>query len=155
MSSTATLPHSDSVIQASADTFQSLCGIELRPTEDAAETNDGTLIAVISLVGDLDWSIFLGLPRDTATAVCAQFAGFEIPFESEDMGDAVGELANILAGQTKALLDAAGVKAEISLPSVMRAESLSVLLPRHATTVKYDFDSDLGPLWTGIIADNG
>ena len=40
----------------------------------------------------------LGLPRQTASNLVLAFAGCEIDFDSPDMGDAVGELANILAG---------------------------------------------------------
>ena len=111
---------------------------------------DGVVIAVISLVGDVEWSVFLGLPRQTATVVAAKFAGFEIPFDSEDMGDAIGELTNILAGQVKALLDQRKVKVELSLPSVMRAESLHVLVQSKVVTRKTCFNSPLGRFWTGV-----
>ena len=47
---------------------------------------------MISVLGDVDWAVFLGLPKATAEAVTEKFAGFAIPFDSNGMGDAVGEL---------------------------------------------------------------
>ena len=145
--------HSDIVNQATREVFAMTAGLELTAHEEDLDlTADGVIIAVISLVGGVEWSLFLGLPRSTAEAVAAKFAGFEIPFDSADMGDAVGELANILAGQVKTNLDRVGVQADISLPSVMRAQSLSVLIQSNTASRKTCFDSPLGKLWTGVTA---
>ena len=79
---------------------------------EASACTGPTVLSVISLVGGVDWSIFLGLPKDTAVALAKSFAGFDIPFESDDLGDAIGELSNILAGNVKARLDRVGIKTE-------------------------------------------
>jgi len=47
-----------------------------------------------------------------------------VPFESSDMGDAIGELANVIAGSVKARLDQRGAKANISLPTVLRGSAV-------------------------------
>jgi len=149
------IEHREYVGEAAVEIFGATCGIQLQRCEDNEDLgSDGVIIAVISLVGDVEWSIFLGLPRDTAPALAAKFAGFEIPFDSPDMGDAVGELANILAGEVKRKLRAKGVNANISLPSVIRAENLEVLIQRDADAGKMCFGSPIGPLWTGVTVQN-
>lgn len=144
--------HWDCVTQAAAQIFNSTCGVEVALVPEQDLSDDGVVLGIISLVGEVEWSLFLGLPRQTAVSVAAKFAGFEIPFDSNDMGDAVGELTNIFAGQVKALLDERGVKAEISLPSVLRAENMHVLIQRHASAAKVCYQTDLGKFWTGILA---
>lgn len=144
--------HKDTVIEAAVETFMATCRVQIEPQGDENLTGEGVIIAIISMVGDVDWSIFLGLPRQTASAMAAAFAGFEIPFDSEDMGDAVGELTNIFAGLIKARLDANGLRAEMSLPSVIRVQSLEVLKQSGIQTIKTCFKSEAGPLWTGITA---
>ena len=147
--------HKQCVTESAMEMFSVACGVELQDIENEDNLNkDGVLIAIISLVGDVEWSIFLGLPKVTAEAIAEKFAGFAIPFDSEDMGDAVGELANILAGLIKSKLDNISIKAEISLPSVMRADSMQVLIQRDSSTCKVCFDSELGKLWTGVVASN-
>ena len=145
------LQHTDCVVEAAKAVFGTACGIQIEPSQaDSDAHTDGVIFAVISLVGDVEWSVFLGLPRGTATATAARFAGFDIPFDSDDMGDAVGELTNILAGHVKALLDKRGLRAEISLPSVVRAENLAVLNRRDLQVAKTCFNSELGNLWAGV-----
>ena len=143
--------HTECVPRAAVEILNATCGLTLEPTDDPGDlTSDGLIIALISLVGDVEWSVFLGLPPQTATAVASTFAGFEIPFDSEDMGDAIGELANVVAGQVKTLLDQQSVKANISLPSVIRAEHLEVLSRRAAIAHRWCFDTPHGKLWTGV-----
>ncbi len=153
---TAALDHRDCVGEAAVSIFSATCGVQLTPTaENDTLCEGGVIIAIISVVGDVEWSIFLGLPRDTAVALAAKFAGFEIPFDSSDMGDAIGELTNILAGEVKNRLHARKLRCEISLPSVIRAESLRVLVQSRANVVKACFASPAGALWTGLTAEKG
>jgi chemotaxis protein CheX len=147
--------HHECIGESAAGILNATCGISLSPQDDKDVPGNDVLIAVISLVGSVEWSIFLGLPRLTACALAAKFAGFEIPFESGDMGDAVGELANILAGDIKNRLDAKGVKANISLPTVIRAQDIHVLIQRNATAIKTCYRSELGSLWVGVTAGKG
>ena len=81
-------------------------------------------------------------------------AGGDLPdlFDSDDMGDVIGEITNVFAGRVKAILDAREIKADISLPSVIRANSMEVLTQRHMTSFRACFDSPCGRLWTGVIA---
>jgi CheY-specific phosphatase CheX len=144
--------HVGCVTGAADNIFKATCGATLKSMPDGSEQSGPLIVAVISLVGELEWSIFMGLPKETATAAAAKFAGFPIPFESADMGDAIGELTNILAGEVKAQLDAKGVKADISLPTVIRAEGIEVLVQRSGSTWKTCLDGDLGPLWLGVAA---
>lgn len=144
------------ISQAAPEIIQTTCGVKLvLQSGDHEPTSDGVVIALISLVGDVDWSIFLGIPRATAPSLAEKFAGFKIPFESDDMGDAVGELTNILAGAVKTRLFGQGIKANISLPSVLRAEGLHVLNRRDSETIRLCFTCPLGPIWTGVIAQQG
>ncbi|MFW6438250.1 MAG: chemotaxis protein CheX [Armatimonadota bacterium] len=108
------------------------------------------VVGCISLVGDVDWSLVLSIPRATASALAGNFAGFEIPFDSPDMGDAVGEMANLVAGEVKVQLDGIGLAAEISLPQVFRGEIIEVLQLPHLPSKLLSFECSCGPLWVAI-----
>ena len=150
----AELAYIDCVPTAARETLLATCGVSPREAtaEDLPETG-GSIIAIISLVGDVEWSLFLGLPEQVATAMAAKFAGFEIPFDSEDMGDAVGELMNILVGHVKALLDRDGAKVEISLPSIHRGDNAEVIVPPGAHSATYYYACDHGAFWVGVLSD--
>lgn len=134
------------VNDAVIETFEKICGDAapyLLDTESAA--CDG-IVGIISFVGDYTWSLILGLPHDAAVSIAQRFAGFEIEFESPDMGDVIGELANVLAGVVNGKLEAAGVRAFMSLPTVACGHDVHLLLPGnlltqwlHFTTMDVDF----------------
>lgn len=149
--------HQDCVLESAVETFGSTCNVTLAPAaaEPAKDPAAKALLAVISLVGDIEWSLCLGLPGETATALAAKFAGFEIPFDSPDLGDAIGELANILGGTVKAKLDSRGVRADISLPTVMRGTCVEVLNLQGMPRARTFFESPCGPLWTEVVVGSG
>src|SRR5207244_10134077 len=109
------------------------------------------VVGIISFMGGLSWSLMLGLPRETATALALAFAGFEIPFDSADMGDVVGELANVLAGGVSARLDTAGVAAQMSLPTVARGSDVELLLPGGLPSQRLPFASARGQFWVKVV----
>ncbi|MCE5279991.1 MAG: chemotaxis protein CheX [Planctomycetaceae bacterium] len=148
----AGLERGECVPQAAVDILMMTCGLQPREDDVLDETilHDAALMAVISLVGDVGWSVFIGIPQGTAEPLVQKFAGFEVPFDSPDMCDAIGELCNIFAGDIKAKLDAQGVRAEISLPSVTRGEKLSMLFPKHSPVHRSTFSTDLGKLLIGV-----
>src|SRR5712692_6103898 len=111
--STSSIPESLSMLvkQSVGTTIQSLCGDQATCRDDGHEETpcDG-LCGIISFLGEFAWSFMLALPRQTAIDLTLAFTGFELEFESIDMSDAVGELANILGGDMNARLEALGTK---------------------------------------------
>jgi len=108
------------------------------------------IVGIISIVGDIAWSLMLGLPKPTAITLVPKFAGFEIQYDSDDMGDIVGELANIVAGDLLARLDVIGVNASMSLPTVARGSDLELLLPDKLPSMRMGFSTAEGNFWLKI-----
>jgi CheY-specific phosphatase CheX len=139
------------VQQAASATFGLICGVEpdFQGASDAGGRwgpRDG-LVGIMPFAGDLAWSLMLELPRQTAAALAPKFAGFDIPFDSADMGDAVGEITNVLAGDVEARLSAAGMKAELTLPTVVRGRDMDLLLPEGAPSMRLTFALPDGAFW--------
>jgi chemotaxis protein CheX len=153
-----TFSHASCVVEAAVESFASTCNLALTvgPSVDpSGDPQAEALRAFIALTGDIDWSLGLLLPRDTAVAVVGRFAGFEIAFDSPDMGDAVGELANLVGGAAKAKLDQLGVKAELSLPTVIRGSHMEVANASRAMAVRHSFASPVGGMEVHVLAGNG
>lgn len=144
----------DCVKQSLMETFAAICGVEpeFHGTREIEDPVAG-VIGIISLMGENSWSLMLGLPPDTAVALAQQFAGFEIPFDSEDMGDAVGELVNILAGDIAARLDTSGIKAQVSLPTVTRGGDIELLRSGEVVSLCLHFTFPEGEFWLNLATD--
>lgn len=143
----------DCVVEAVSSTLEWLAGE--RPEYQGETTVDRALrcegiIGCISLVGDIEWALVISLPEDTAVPLAAGFAGFDVPFDSPDMGDAIGEVANLIAGEVKVHLDGIGLAADISLPQVFRGTSIEVLQLPHVPSKLLSFNSACGPFWVAI-----
>lgn len=102
------------------------------------------VIGIISFIGDITWLLMLELPRKSAKGMAAKFCGFEIEFDSPDMGDVVGELANVLAGDIVGRLSAEGIKVSMSLPTIMRGQNVEPMVPRGVSSKEMRFSAPEG-----------
>jgi CheY-specific phosphatase CheX len=140
------------VKQSVISTFGMICGTEPSiGTEERGKTYPDCIGSMISFVGDMSWCLILELPRETATKLASTFAGFEIPYASDDMGDVIGELANVLAGSATAELEVVGLKAQMSLPTVMRSSDMKLMLPKELTAQTMPFISEQGNFWVVVV----
>jgi CheY-specific phosphatase CheX len=132
---------------ATVEFFRSTCGFnceELSPPRNIGGGDE--IMSTISFVGNPSWVYSLVLSGETAVKVAKVFAGFDIPFDSPDMGDVVGEVVNVIAGGICARLDAKGIKAQMSLPTVARGANLSVLVPSGAVATRMQLTGPNGPI---------
>lgn len=120
--------------------FNTIFGAE--PKFEGSETGevlgDG-VVGIISFMGDVNYIIMLALPKGSAIAMASKFCGFDIDYDSPDMGDVVGELANVLAGDIVARMSKEKFKVTMSLPTIMRGHDVEPLLPRGLPLEKLHF----------------
>lgn len=107
---------------------------------DAHQTAD--VSAVIGLSGDAVGSVALCFPMGSAIKTSSKFAGIELTEQHEDFADALGELANMIAGGAKAKLD--GFKVSISLPNVVVGKNHIISQSKQAPRLVLPCDSPLG-----------
>jgi CheY-specific phosphatase CheX len=143
----------DGVKQALEKTFATICGEKPIERVNGQPIGSGPyVVGIISFFGDVPWSLSWILHQDTAPAVMQKFVGMEIAFDDPDMGDAVGELVNVLAGDVVAQLEQRGVKAQMSLPTVARGSPLELIPDKGAAAVELGYTSPQGDFWLRITA---
>ncbi len=128
--------------------FNTIFGSEpscMEDSEDSKKYGEG-VVGIISYMGDINWMMMLTMPRKSAEALTLKFTGFEVPYESNDMGDVVGELANVLAGDLVARLGNEGIKVAMSLPTIMRGHDVEPLLPQDMPTRQMIFELPEGAI---------
>lgn len=128
--------------------FNSIFGAEpvFHEDNDKGKVGDG-VVGIISFVGDVTWLLMLVLPKTSAQSISFKFTGFEVAYDSPDMGDVVGELANVLAGDIVARLSAQGIKVAMSLPTIMRGHDVEPLLPRGLPSEKLHYSIPDGDIY--------
>jgi chemotaxis protein CheX len=143
----------DGVQVAVEKTFSVICGEKpVLHALDEATMSAPCMATVISFIGDVPWSFTLVFPPQTAPALALRYFGVEVPFESADMGDVVGELGNVLAGEVIAQLEQRGIRVQMSLPTVARGNHLEFIPNKAGGIVRLDYMSREGPFWLRLMA---
>jgi two-component system chemotaxis response regulator CheY len=148
-----TVPHGEAAAKALEKVLQDMAGLKLEVTDQEQVVDQGDIVfANITIMGGVQWSLVIGFDGSTASQIASKFAGFEIPFDSPDLGDAVGELANLTAGEVKRMLTTRGLDVEISLPTVVAASNFRTLVQKKRRTTEdvVYYQSELGRLWVGV-----
>jgi len=144
------VPHGECVPQAVQEILaEACCGLEVsvEPGDEAVRSGR-VVLGMIALHGSVHWSVVMGFTRDSATAVASRFAGYEVSPEGPDVGDAIGEIINMVGGRTKKLLSVKGLTASMSLPTVLGASEFQVLLQQRSAADYVHFGSPAGKVWT-------
>lgn len=121
-----------------------------RLKEDAAATYD--VSGVIGFSGEIVGSVVLSFQRETAIKLVNALVGMEVDPNSPDFTDAIGELANMVAGNAKKDL---GLAANIAIPTVIignnhRIGRLSdvpcVLIPCKTSVGEFAVEVNIKPI---------
>jgi len=107
-------------VQSICNTFETMCGMKVSVGKAALKTSNNPQSDVSSIIGfsgDAAGSVVLHFSFETASKIATAFAGTEITPQHPDFCDAIGELANMVAGGAKSTFD--GLNISISLPNVV------------------------------------
>ena len=134
----------EKVKESVLNTFESIIGEELEYVEenDNGEPLNGIIGNVTVFNPEHTISLMLAIPKDTALVFSEAFIGMPLPFESDEMGDLVGEISNILAGDVAANVEKIGFRGQSSLPTATRGSDLTLFMPNKPPTKKMKFASE-------------
>ena len=107
-------------IGAIRQVFKTMANVEvqvLKPTVEQDGLSDVDVSGVIGFSGGATGACVLCFPGEVACKLASAFAGGEMSIEHPDLPDAIGELANMVAGNAKAEFE--DLRLDISLPSVV------------------------------------
>jgi len=146
--------HVNAFIEATLETFKSMCGCEFKRSGDMimadgeiVESDD--LMAVVGLTGSVKGAVLLAAPLDVGQKIVSKFLMEEITEINCDLMDGFGEIVNILAGAADAKIGE--LRIDLALPSVLvgtntkffaKAGNPFVMIPM--------FIPDVGPFKMGI-----
>jgi chemotaxis protein CheX len=134
-------------LQATISAFDTMLGCAL--TRGTPYLKDGSqpeheVSGIIGLSGKAQGTVVLGLEREAALSAAGTLL-CERPDEiNADVTDAVGELANIIAGSAKAKLEE--LQLSVSLPTVITGKGHSVEFPSKVRPICIPFESEWGPV---------
>jgi chemotaxis protein CheX len=120
---------SESIVNATKEIFETMIMMELTPGEplqDHVTEFNRTVSGVIGLAGTCKGMVAIHAPYAISQAITSNFLGMDVTEINEDVTDAIGELANMLAGNIKMDLDKIGKDVTVSIPSCIHGEAYSI-----------------------------
>ncbi len=118
------------------------------PTYKVHDGDDAPLNGIIGNIAvfnpEFTFSITLAIDKDTAIKISEAFLGMELDIESDDMGDLIAELANILAGDVAANMENVGFRGQSSLPTATRGSDLRLFMSNKPPSCKMKFVGSIG-----------
>jgi CheY-specific phosphatase CheX len=111
-----------------------------RPATEADQTADVSAVVQLSASG-CRWRLVMSFPKQTAAALAQRILAGTVDEVPADMvGDCMGEVANVVAGQAKGLLVGSPSHFTLSTPSVRTGGPVEVASGLWVI----QFDSDVG-----------
>jgi chemotaxis protein CheX len=138
-----------------ANAFRTMLGCEV--TRGNLRLKDGSsglheISGIIGLSGKAVGMVVLSLSEDVALKAASTMLMTETTEINDDVIDAVGELANMVAGAAKAELEEYDLS--VSLPSVVTGSNHEIRFPSNVTPICIPYETPWGPLTleVGLVA---
>jgi chemotaxis protein CheX len=106
------------------DVFRTMLDMEVEPQASGQPQSAGSVTATVHFVGEWKGAVLLQITSQQACTLAARLIPVRLPAEfDDDVRDAMGELANMIAGNLKPVLPR-GVA--LSMPSVIEGSDYAV-----------------------------
>lgn len=135
------------IVDATQDVFDTMLFMEVAnqsPFPVLVNNFNYFVSGMIGLAGQCRGLLAIHAHEDVAMAITSRFLGVPVDVVAEEVVDAFGELANMLAGNIKMALDPSGKAVTLSVPSCIHGADYHVECVEEAFWVVVPFDSDDG-----------
>lgn len=135
------------ITDATKEIFETMIMLDItpgNPLKESVKSFKCSVSGVIGLAGNCQGMLAIHTPDDVAKAITSSFLGMDVDEINEDVTDAIGELANMLAGSIKMALDSAGKDVTVSIPSCIHGEEYSMDCVADADWVVVPFTIESG-----------
>lgn len=115
------------ITDAVMDIFATMIFIDIVPQKSLPEQNvsaDSGLTCMIGLAGDFKGALIINCPEKTAKGITGAMLGMEMDEMDEDVQDAIGEIANMVAGGLKLSLSGENMGTELAIPTTVIGKSV-------------------------------
>ena len=128
------------------DIFTTMVGLEdllhLPIQIDPVTHFDDCVSSLVGLAGTYNGLVSLHMPSSLAISATSCMLGMEMTALDEDVNDAMGEIANMIAGSFKQHLTKGGLDVHISTPSIIHGKQYAINLSNNPQQIAVRFATD-------------
>ncbi len=112
---------------------------------------NSNITSMIGLGGGLKGLLAVHCPSSVATKITSAFLGMDVEEIDDDVKDAIGEIANMVAGNLKVSYAAVDVNIELAIPTSIVGDSFYVSGIADATRVVVPFSMNNETFWVELM----
>jgi len=142
------------IIAATQEVFSTMLMIDVTGEEISAGGRSiiqSNMTSMIGLGGGVRGILAVHCPAEVAKAITGAFLGMDVEELDEDVKDAIGEIANMVAGNLKIAYANSGVNVELAIPSSVIGTSFRLSGIAGAIRHHVSFQLDSGPFWVELM----
>ena len=142
--------HRETAVNITQEIFSTMLGIEARPVVPAPGGEQAHMVVgAIHYAGPWKGVLLLECQPLQASAFTAKLIGISPPDSvDDDVRDAIGEIANMIAGNLKTILP---LETVLSAPAVVEGSSFTLKVCGGNDSLRIEFDSSTGPFTVTLV----
>jgi len=121
--------------------LSSICQEEIK-FERVCKDFENDLVGIVSFIGDVSFILLIMLTNEQIKKISTKFVGVEMDSHSDDIGDLISEVANIVFGDIDMDLKSINLKTERSLPTILKGQNMQPVLRKKAPSIILGFGKD-------------
>lgn len=117
------------IVKGTRDVFSTMLMVDLESEDIIINQRgniDSNLTSMIGLGGGIRGVLAIHCPAVVAKAITGSFLGMDVEELDDDVKDAIGEIANMVAGNLKVAYSSIDVQIELAIPTSIVGESFNV-----------------------------
>lgn len=140
---------SEAIIEATIDVFSTMIMLDANPGSPMKEkvlSFQESVSGLLGFSGDIKGMLRIHCPNQVAMAITGSMLGMEVDQIDDDVNDAIGEIANMVAGGLKVNLAKHDRNIELSIPTAIGGKSYNVHSLARAEWVTIPFSMEAGQM---------
>lgn len=142
------------IVVGTQDVFSTMLMVDIGSEEIFVNEKcqiDSNLTSMIGLGGGIRGLLAVHCPASVAKAITGSFLGMEVAELDEDVKDAIGEIANMIAGNLKVSLAEKEISIELAIPTSIIGESFRLSGIVDASRLIIPFKMGDGTFWVELM----
>ena len=144
----------DEIVKGTQDVFSTMLSVDLQSEPfifNGRGDIQSNLTSMIGLGGGIRGVLAIHCPAAVAKAITGSFLGMEVEELDDDVKDAIGEIANMVAGNLKVSYASIGLNVELAIPTSIVGESFHVCGMAEAKRVVVPLNMPEGRFWIELM----
>jgi len=145
-------PHWKGILECAAiEVFNMMAGTELTLMTEAPEHQEGPQTAMVGLAGALCGMITIRCQQETAVTLATRMLGDDAKSNPSMVGDALGELCNMVAGNFKSKISGLADHCMLSVPTVIWGEDYVMQMVQPNSGLQTALSCEGQPIWFSLV----